>query len=185
MLAIRKEQIKAWEDMLKLEMQVLCKFLPIEFHQLQQFLTPISYAPVQKGAAAIEFKNRHYKSIQEIKRVCLDMVLHIHEVQLQAYERQFQDHYQRLDVSFTATDASMINKLGEYVTIQTNRWKQEVHDRVSTFRILLLQNRQRSSIGMTTIGVSPEPYFDLDLDPFNKHEWTQLSLGKRDCFLER
>ena len=52
MLAIRQEQIKMWEEMLKLEMQASCKFLPIEFHQLQQFLAPLSYVPVQKGPTA-------------------------------------------------------------------------------------------------------------------------------------
>ena len=177
--------------MLKLEMQALCKFLPIEFHQLQQFLAPFSYVPVQKGPTAIEFKNRHYKSIQEIKRVWLGMSLHIHEIRLQVYEQQFQHHYQQLEMSLTTAitttttaHTSMLNKLREYVMIQTNRWKQKVHDRMSTFRILLLQNRQRSSIGKTTIGISPVPYLDLDSNPFNKHEWTQLSLGKRDCFLE-
>lgn len=184
MLSIRKQQIKAWEDMSKLEMQVSCKFLPIEFYQLQQFLAPFSYVPMQKGATETEFKNRHYKSIQERKRVWLDIALHIHEIRLQAYERQFQDHYQRLDVSFSAAHASTMNKLDEYVMIQTRRWKQEVYDRMFTFRILLLQNRQRSSIGKMTIGVSPEPYLDLDCNPFDKHEWTQLSLGNRGCFRE-
>ena len=141
----------------------------------------------KKDQQPIEFKNRRYKNIQEIKRVWLSMCLHIHEIRLQVYEQQFQHHYQQLEISFIAANTttttaptSMLNKLREYVMIQTNRWKQKVHDRMSTFRILLLQNRQRSSIGKTTIGISPEPYLDLDSNPFNKHEWAQLSLGTRE-----
>ena len=189
MMNIRKKQIKIWEDMLKLETQIFCKFLPIEFHRLEQFIVPMSFVLIQKGSQAIEFKNRQSKLIQTIKREWLDMYIHIYEIQLQQYEQQFENIHQQLELSVSimntttmiADHVPMVNKIKEYVMTQTNRLKQEVYDRMSIFRITLLRNRQRSSIGKDTIGVSPEPYLDLISNPFDKREWTQLSLGRKDC----
>jgi hypothetical protein len=48
---------------------------------------------------------------------------------------------------------------------------------MSSYRRIILQNRQRSSITKMIIGVSPEPYLDLIINPFNKCSWDHLSLG--------
>ena len=49
---------------------------------------------------------------------------------------------------------------------------------MSSFRKILLQNRQRASSIKTTIGISPEPYLDLISNPFNTRQWDYRSLGK-------
>jgi hypothetical protein len=53
----------------------------------------------------------------------------------------------------------------------------------SSFRRVLLQNRQRSASTKNTIGVSPEPYLDLISNPFDRRQWNQLSLGNTFQFL--
>ena len=53
-----------------------------------------------------------------------------------------------------------------------------VHQMSSSFRRVILRNRQRSLATKDTIGVSPETYLDLISNPFNARQWNQLSLGK-------
>ncbi|CAF1689625.1 unnamed protein product, partial [Adineta ricciae] len=48
---------------------------------------------------------------------------------------------------------------------------------MASFRGKILHYRQGSPNRKNMIGVSPEPFLDLILNPFNKREWDYLSLG--------
>ena len=73
-----------------------------------------------------------------------------------------------------------MNKIQEHIIYQTNKFKQDICQKMSVFRRKLLKHRQHSSTTTnTTVGVSPEPYLDLYENPFNRCQWNQLSLGKR------
>ncbi|CAF1500163.1 unnamed protein product, partial [Rotaria sordida] len=61
---------------------------------------------------------------------------------------------------------------------QTDKLKQDIHNKILSCRGILLQNHQRSSPKIKNmIGVSREPYLDLTFKPFNKRQWLYLSLG--------
>ncbi|CAF4885313.1 unnamed protein product, partial [Rotaria socialis] len=56
-------------------MRVLCKFLPKNFDQLEEFITPMIYSPLNNDQKTIEVRNKRYKTIQEAKRICLNVFL--------------------------------------------------------------------------------------------------------------
>ena len=69
--------MKVWEELLMFEEQILSKFLPINFHQLENFTTPLSYSPVIEKQRTIQFKNKHRKIVQEGKRTWLNIFLNV------------------------------------------------------------------------------------------------------------
>jgi hypothetical protein len=190
LIAIRQQEMKIWEELLMLEMRVLCKFLPLNLNQLENFIVPMSYSPIIKEQKAIQFNNKQYKIIQEGKRNWLNIFLNAHEIKLQEYEQQYHsaflqlEKYLLLNNTTTIAGSSILNKIKEYMTYQTNRLKQDTYNKMSSFRVKLLQNRQRSLTTKDTIGVSPEPYLDLHSNPFSTCQWAQLSLGERFVFLD-
>jgi hypothetical protein len=54
---------------------------------------------------------------------------------------------------------------------------EEINAEMSSYRRIILQNRQRSSSTKNSIGVSREPYLDLIMNPFDTRPWNHLSLG--------
>ena len=177
--------MKIWEELLMLEQRILCDFLPLNFHQMENFTAPLSYSPLIQKQQISQFQNKHSKIIQEGKRKWLNLFLNVYEIQLQEYEQKYQSELQQLEQTqirnqFTTVDSStLLNNIKQYLIYQTNRFKEDIYQKMPSFRDKLVQNRQRSSKTKTTIGVSPEPYLDLAENPFNKSEWNQLSLGKK------
>ena len=169
------------------EEQILSKFLPINFHQLENFTTPLSYSPVIEKQRTIQFKNKHREIVQEGKRTWLNIFLNVYEVKLEEYEQQYQNEFlefekttQVMNQTTTATTSlTLLDHIKQYMISKTNKLKQDIYGRMSSFRDKLIQNRQRSSTAKNTIGVSPEPYLDLLQNPFHTCEWNQLSLGKK------
>ena len=187
LITIRQEQMKIWEELLMLEQRVLCEFLPLNFNQMENFIAPLSYSPLIEKHKIIEFKNKHYKIIQEQKRHWLNIFFNAYETRLQEYEQQFQNEFQQFENiqardQTTTVDSSTLlnNSINEHMIRQTNQLKEDVYRRISSFRDKLIQNRQRSLTTKTTIAVHPEPYLDLLENPFTTSEWNQLSFGKRN-----
>lgn len=165
------------------EIQVSCQFLPIYFNDLEKLLTYATCEPLTDEYERIQINNQSFKSIQEAKRRCLDTLLSIYEMKLQAYEQQYQtrlDELKYLLIRNTSVQGDLLfNQINEYLINQTKELKQSVISRISAHRGKLLRNRQRASVSSTesTIGVSPEPYLDLSSNPFDRREWHYLSLG--------
>ncbi|CAF4588336.1 unnamed protein product, partial [Rotaria socialis] len=181
LITIREQQVKIWEQLLMLRMRILDKFLPQHFDDLEHFIAPNIYSPVISNTIAIQFKNKHYKIIQEAKRSWLNITLHAYEIKIQEYDRQYQYELvqlkSRLLNSMTLNGESMFHHLNEYANSRTKKLKADIHHRVSSYRKILLQNRQRSPSTKNIIGVCPEPFLDLMSNPFNTNEWNHLSLG--------
>ncbi|CAF3780799.1 unnamed protein product, partial [Rotaria sp. Silwood1] len=180
--AIRTQQGKIYEELLMLEMRILCQFLPKNFDQLQYFIAPLTYSPFNHNQKAIQVKNTHYKTIQEAKRLWLIISLNAYEIKLQDYEKQYQNKFLELESQLLFTimsnGSSIFNQFKEYMICQTNTLKQDIVKKVSSYRGTLLRLRQRSSPSRKNIiGVSPETYLDLISNPFNTRQWNHLSLG--------
>ncbi|CAF4475628.1 unnamed protein product, partial [Rotaria magnacalcarata] len=82
LMNIREKQATIYEELLMLEMRVLCKFLPKNFDQLEQFIAPMIYSALNNDQKMIEVRNKRYKTIQEAKRIWLNVFLKSYEVQL-------------------------------------------------------------------------------------------------------
>ncbi|CAF2152106.1 unnamed protein product, partial [Rotaria magnacalcarata] len=161
LITIREQQVKIWEQLLMLRMRILDKFLPQHFDDLEHFIAPNIYSPVISNTIAIQFKNKRYKIIQEAKRSWLNVILHAYEIKIQEYDRQYQYELIQLKSqllkSMTLNGESMFHHLNEYANSRTKKLKMDIHHRVSSYRKILLQNRQRSlSSTKNIIGVCPE-----------------------------
>jgi len=183
LITIQQKQGEIWKDYLMLEMRILCKFLPQNFDHLENLIAPINYLPLKSNTQnSIQIKNKRYKLIQEAKRTWLNISFYVYQYQIQKYEQQYENEFKQLErqllKSVTIDGSSVFNKITEYMTYLTHRLKQDISDKISSSRGILIQNRQRSSSAKNMIGVSPEPYLDLIDNPFNTLEWNQLSLGK-------
>ena len=183
LLTIRQKQAEIWQEQQMLQIRILCKFLPQNLDHLEQFIAPITYLPLNNKRKTIEVKNKRYKIIQEGKRIWLNYFLSIYEITVQEYEQQYQTNFIQLE-SQLLYNTIMISNIKEYINYRINKIKKDIYDKLSSFRRILLQNRQRSSSIEHTIGVSPEPYLDLSPNPYNKRQWNYLSLGHRILFLE-
>ncbi|CAF2263272.1 unnamed protein product, partial [Rotaria magnacalcarata] len=152
-----------------LEIRIYCKFLPLNFNHLEDFISCIDYLPLNNNAKVIEIKNKHYKIIQEAKRQWLNYFLNIYEIKIQEYERPYQNEFKKLRSLFSNNnDTTMLNNIKEHINNRINRLKKDIYNKMASFRRIILQNRQRSSSTKNIIGVSPEPYLDLISNPFDK-----------------
>ncbi|CAF4078673.1 unnamed protein product, partial [Rotaria sordida] len=181
LITIRQKQAEIWQEQLMLEMRILCKFLPQNVNHLENFIAPIAYLPLNNNEKIVAVKNKHYKIIQEGKRIWLNYFLNIYEIKLQEYEEQYQNKFNKLESQLLdksiINGPTMLNTIKEYIEYRINKLKKDIYDKMSSFRRIVLQNRQRSTSTGHTIGVSPEPYLDLISNPFNKRQWNYLSLG--------
>ena len=167
-------------------MRILCKFLPKSCDQLEHFIAPICYAPMDTDRRGIEWKNARYKLIQDAKRKLLAIILRTYEIRLQEYD----EHYQRVLIQLESlllnnksmNGVSLLRDINEYMTCRTHQLTVDVSTKMTTFRRQLLQLRKTISRNKPTVGVSPEPYMDVIENPFNTHEWNQLLLGKTLTF---
>ncbi|CAF3776931.1 unnamed protein product, partial [Rotaria socialis] len=182
LITIREQQAEIWKEQLMLEIRINCKFLPQTFDYLENFISSVDYLPLDNNQKAIEIKNKRYKIIQEAKRLWLNYFLNIHEIKIQQYEQQYQNEFIKLKSLFSnnndiINDTTLLNNIKEYINNRINRLKKDIHDKMASFRRIILQNRQRSSSTKTIVGVSSEPYLDLISNPFDKRQWNYLSLG--------
>ncbi|CAF1421539.1 unnamed protein product, partial [Rotaria sordida] len=182
LMAIRKQQGNVWEELLMLEMRVLCKFLPENFDHLEDYIAPISYSPLNNNQKLIRIRNQHYKIIQEAKREWLNCFLNTYDAKFKESDQQYRNEIEKLEAQLLnntiADGSSVVKKIHDYMTYQTDKLKQNIHNKILSFRGILLQNHQRVSPKIINmIGVSPEPYLDLIFKPFNKRQWFYLSLG--------
>ncbi|CAM4898206.1 unnamed protein product [Rotaria socialis] len=183
LLLIREKQGEIYEELLILEMRILCKFLPQNFDQLQYFITPITYSPLNNNQKVVQVKNKCYKIIQEAKRLWLNILLNACEIKIQAYDSQYQNIFLQLEsqsiVTNNVNDSSISNQIKEYLIYRTNELKQDIYKKVAKSRAIVPQIRQHSSSSrkQKIIGVSPEPYIDLMSHQFIKRQWNHLSLG--------
>ena len=182
LITIRQQQGEIWKDYMLLEMRILCKFLPQNFDQLENFIGSINYVPLNNNQKSIQIKNKRYKIIQEAKRHWLNLFFNVYEYKLQAYEQLYEKEFKQLEMQLLSNSipidgVSIVNRIKEYITYRTMQLKQKISMEISSSRSRLLRNRQRSSSSKNKIGVSPEPYLDLIDNPFNTVQWNQLILG--------
>ena len=193
LIKIRQKQADCWKEQLKLETHILCKFLPKNFDELEKFIAPINYVPVNNDRKVIELRNKRYKIIQETKRIWLNVNFHAYEIKLHEYEKQYQMALMTLkEKSLNNTNPVITNGLSQfdhiqqYLNFQTNKSIKDITNEMASYRRIILRNRQRSSSSSSssvakdtmTIGLSPEPYLDLIMNPFNIRSWNYLSLGR-------
>ncbi|CAF1200198.1 unnamed protein product [Rotaria sp. Silwood1] len=179
---IREQQAAIWKDYLMLEMRIQCKILPKHFDYLENFLGCINYLPFNDTQNRIEIKNKRFKLIQEAKRTWLFIFFSVYIHKLVKREQLYENEFKQLEIQLlnnktTKDGVCFLSNMREYITYRTNRLKQDTTYEISSFRGILINNRQRSSTAKNMIGVSPETFLHLLENPFITLQWNQLSLG--------
>jgi hypothetical protein len=185
LITIREQQSAIWEELLMLHIRILYKFLPTNFDQLQNFIAPppITYSPLNivRQKDSVQFKNKRHKMVQEAKRTWLNVTLSVYEMNIHAYDHQYQEVLIQLESlllnNASVNGVSLFNEIKQYMIYRVAQIQHDIYKKMSAFREKILQHRQRSSSTRNMIGVSPEPFLDLISNPFNRLQWNHLSLG--------
>ncbi|CAF1382181.1 unnamed protein product, partial [Rotaria magnacalcarata] len=145
----REKQATIYEELLMLEMRVLCKFLPKNFDQLEEFIAPMIYSPLNNDQKMIEVRNKRYKTIQEAKRIWLNVFLNSYEVQLQEYDQQYENEFLQLQShlldNVNISGSCVYEQIQQHMNYQSNKLKQQVSMKIRSLRGILIKNRRRSS----------------------------------------
>ncbi|CAF1513853.1 unnamed protein product, partial [Rotaria magnacalcarata] len=154
----REKQATIYEELLMLEMRVLCKFLPKNFDQLEEFIAPMIYSPLNNDQKMIEVRNKRYKTIQEAKRIWLNVFLNSYEVQLQEYDQQYENEFLQLQShlldNVNISGSCVYEQIQQHMNYQSNKLKQQVSMKIRSLRGILIKNRRRSSSAKNTVGPS-------------------------------
>jgi hypothetical protein len=172
-----------------LEVRIRCKFLLENLNDLQNFISSITYLPLNNHQKSIEIKNQRYKIIHEAKDKWLNHLLNAYEIKMQEYESQYQYEFIQLksqllnNIARHDSKTTLFNQIQEYIKCRISILQKDIiHQMSSSLRRIILQNRQRSLSTKNSIGVSPETYLDLISNPFNARQWNHLSLGTNIFF---
>jgi hypothetical protein len=180
---LRDKQLKTFEELMMFEQRILNHILPQDFDQMEHLIASDMYRPPINDSIAIAFNKKRSKILQEAKRTTLNMYVQAYQTKLQEFERQYRQELSRFkpDITNDAHTNKTCSKdsITVYVNHRTNRIKQEVFHKISSFRKQLLRRRQRSSVLIkNTVDVCPQVIIDVDHVPLNAAELQYLSRGK-------
>ncbi|CAF1484343.1 unnamed protein product, partial [Rotaria magnacalcarata] len=98
--------------------------LPKNFDQPERFIAPMIYSPLNNDQKLIEVRNKRYKTIQEAKRIWLNVFLKSYEVQLQEYDQQYENGFLQLHAhllnNININGSSVYEQIQQHMNYQTN-----------------------------------------------------------------
>jgi hypothetical protein len=174
LIAIRKKQLKIFEDLAMFEQRIICHELPNSFNS-----TTINNNNEEQCA------NKCNKIVQDYKRQMLNVELEQYELKIQHYEHLYEQELATFQSEICKTNSfyqmSELNMLMHSVTIYVYHhiklWIREVRYKESAFRVKLLRHhrRRQSLIPSKTIDVYPQIIVDVPKVPLNQTELDYLS----------
>jgi hypothetical protein len=182
---LRDKQLKTFEERMMFEQRILNGILPRDFDRLEHLVASDLYRPPINDSIAIAFNKKRSDIVREAKRTTLNMYVEAYQTKIREYERQYRQELSRFKqeeeevTSDMHTNASCSqNTITVYVNHRTNRIKQDVYNKMASFRKQLQRRRQRSSVSIGhTVHVCPQVMIDVDHIPLNAIELTYLSRG--------
>jgi len=157
LLGIRQKQAEIWEELLMLEMRILCQFLSPNFDDLERFISPVMPISMNNEQRNIRLKNERLRIIQEAKRQWLHLFMTTYEIKLQEYDLQYEQVLEELKsfvyVHSQETHVDIWNEINQCILSYTKQLKQDISRRISGLQRTLQRNHRRSSVGKKMIGV--------------------------------
>ncbi|CAM4912770.1 unnamed protein product [Rotaria socialis] len=124
----------------------------------KEFIAPTIYSPLNNDQKMIEVRNKRYKTIQEAKRIWLNVFLNAYEVQLQEYDQQYENEFLQLEShllsNININGSCVYQQIQQHMNYQTNKLKKQVSMKIRSLRGILIKNRRRSSSAKNTAGPS-------------------------------
>ncbi|CAF4058846.1 unnamed protein product [Adineta steineri] len=185
LINLRQKQLEVFEELLQFETQVSMELLPEDFDHLEMFIAPTLYSSIVKDhLLTMTLKQKRYKTIQEIKRIWLNIYIDAYEIQYQDYEHQYKrelDNFKLISANDNQINEATlpIDSFMTYINHRTKRMKQEIYsEKLSIYRRKLLR-RHRRRLGLKTklIPIRPTVIIDLIRHPFTTTELAYLSRG--------
>lgn len=183
LIHIREEQLKIFQNYLRLEIRISMQCLPKELNHIENTITSIQYRSPLQNSLTIQFQHEKYKIIKEAKRNCLNLFFHAYEIQYQHYENQYQQNFKEFE-SKTNIDNNgtiLLESFLTYINYRINRLKQVIyHEKLPVFRRKLRRQRQhlkQNGKFYKQIQVSPHVILDLHQHPFTTAELKYLARG--------
>ena len=149
---------------------------------MRDLIAPDRYRPPIHGTIAIAFNKKRSKILQEAKQTILNMYVHAYAMKIQEYERQYRQELSRFQQEVTndghKNETCSQSAITVYMKQRTNRIKQEIFHKISSFRKQLLRHRQGSSASTkSTIDVCPQVILDVGHVPLTATQLKYLSRG--------
>ncbi|CAM4819703.1 unnamed protein product [Rotaria magnacalcarata] len=188
LVTLQNAQLQLYEDLLKLETGVLIDILPRNFDKLECYIAFDHYFPLIKDNIAVEFKQKHYKIIQEAKRTWLNMYVNAYESKIQDYKGQYEVELHKFELKnssdsstddrTTTTTTVLFNSFINYINHRTNRMQEEIfYDKIPNYRRQLLRFHRRLKSPKKMVTVCPNVIVDLIYHPFTATQLNYLSRG--------
>ncbi|CAF1322710.1 unnamed protein product [Adineta steineri] len=185
LINLRQKQLEVFEELLQFETQVSMDLLPEDFDHLEMFIAPTLYSSIVKDHLTImTLKQKRYKTIQEIKRIWLNIYIDAYEIQYQDYEHQYKrelDNFKLISANDDQINETTlpIDSFMTYINHRTNRMKREIYsEKLSIYRRKLLRrHRRRLELKTKLIPICPTVIIDLIRHPFTATELAYLSRG--------
>jgi hypothetical protein len=89
-MVILKKESTTWEELVMLEQRIICKFLPSNLNDLETFIEPIHFTPLNNNPLSIRLNNKRHEMMQETKRLCLNVSIDTYETKIKEYHEQYQ-----------------------------------------------------------------------------------------------
>jgi hypothetical protein len=173
LIAIRKKQLKIFEDLTMFEQRILCHKLPNSFNS-------ITINNNEEQCA-----NKHNKIVQDFKRQMLNVELEQYELKIQHYEHLYEQELVAFESEIYKTKPSYqmyyLNELMYFVIIyiyhHTKLFMRHIRYKESCFHVKLLRHHRRhqSLISNKTIDVYPQIIVDVPKVSLNQNQLDYLS----------
>ncbi|CAF1412677.1 unnamed protein product, partial [Didymodactylos carnosus] len=193
---LRQQQLEKVEEMIKLEVRILCRILPKSMNELDQLILSNQLPPCNTNSPndnsnfLYEMIKRHQKWIQDYKRQILAKNLEEYEsaIKMNFYIKK---NYSILNFNYLMkkmikTSNNLMNCLYNYLNCQTMNKIREIRFNETIFRYKLLHPcHRRSSLTSynNTISIYPEAIIEIFEKLFTKKELDLLSLLGRPNYI--
>ena len=184
LIRLRQSQLEIYEEMVMLKERVFHQFLPLNFDQMEQYITTDDfYRPCISDQTLAEMKTKRRKILQQGKRATLQVYMYAYQFKINDSQQRYQQALNELELTFTYSKLTingltLFQALQAYMIHRTDRLKQEIHEKLSHYRQIIARHRQRSSMAKKTVGVSPQVTVDVLHHTLNADELDFLSRGK-------
>nr|ABQ08076.1 hypothetical protein [Adineta vaga]ABQ08081.1 hypothetical protein [Adineta vaga] len=170
---IRKQQMSLFEKLTMFEQRILCRQLP---KSLDSILPKID---------TTKLTNKHYKMLQELKRVTLNVKFQEYEEEIQHYEDLYQQEFISLQEQIQNPSSSdhkhqtdiLMYSLQLYLNHYAQKMMRQIRFKEACLRVKLTRHhrRQQSLLQKNIIDVYPQVIIDVPKISMNRVQLEYLS----------
>lgn len=178
---LRRAQLEVFQDLLRLEQHVLCKFLPRQYKQIDYQRTTANLTTVcVTGATSGALTNDAKTLVRKEMRVMLQNEIKRYETRIQEYENQCQQSLRELEhhcIDQTRNGLPLIDIIRNYLKSRQEETIQNSINTLPAYRLKLLRRRRHYMREKEIITPSPEILIDAPGVSFKRDQITYLSRG--------